>query len=263
VRFVDLSAPIVSSHTDDAILASHVRFVDHQEGAQEIEAMFGLPPRLLRDGEGWAREILTIGTHNTTHVDAPYHYNSQIKGKPAARIDELPIDLFVGPGVVVDMTSKADGESVGIDDFEAGLDAAGHQLTPRDIVLVRTGRDALYFDPDYMQHGPGVTPEATRWLFEAGVRVMGIDAWGWDRPLRLQAAEALEANATGIFWAAHQVDLPYCQIERLFGLDQLPPTGFTVLCLPLRLVGASAAPARVVAVLPGPGAPQAMDANAI
>jgi len=44
-------------------------------------------------------------------------------------------------------------------------------------------------------------------------------------------------------------DLPYCQIERLYGLDQLPPTGFTVSCLPLRLVGASAAPARVVAIL--------------
>ena len=53
----------------------------------------------------------------------------------------------------------------------------------------------------------------------------------------------------GIFWAAHQVGLPYSQIERLANLDQLPPNGFTVACFPLRLVGASAAPARVVAIL--------------
>jgi kynurenine formamidase len=53
----------------------------------------------------------------------------------------------------------------------------------------------------------------------------------------------------GIFWAAHQLDLPYSQIERLANLERLPPSGFTVACFPLRLIGASAAPARVVAIL--------------
>jgi kynurenine formamidase len=94
-----------------------------------------------------------------------------------------------------------------------------------------------------------VTAEATRWLFDQGVRVMGIDAWGWDRPLHLQAAEAIERDQAGIFWAAHQVGLPYSQIERLVNLGALPPTGFTVACFPLRIAGASAAPARVVAIL--------------
>jgi kynurenine formamidase len=98
--------------------------------------------------------------------------------------------------------------------------------------------------------GPGVTADATRWLHAQGVRVMGIDAWGWDRPLWMQAEDAKKAGKPGIFWAAHQVDLEYSQIERLVNLDQLPPTGFTVSCFPLRLVGGSAAPARVVALLP-------------
>jgi kynurenine formamidase len=80
--------------------------------------------------------------------------------------------------------------------------------------------------------------------------VMGIDAWGWDAPLHLQAEEAKSRNEQGIFWAAHQADLPYCQIERLAGLRQLPRTGFEVACFPLRIVGASAAPARVVAFVP-------------
>jgi kynurenine formamidase len=53
-----------------------------------------------------------------------------------------------------------------------------------------------------------------------------------------------------VFWEAHQADLPYSQIERLVNLDALPPTGFQVSCFPLRIVGASAAPARVVAFLP-------------
>ena len=79
---------------------------------------------------------------------------------------------------------------------------------------------------------------------------MGIDAWGWDGPLHLQAQEALERDEPGIFWAAHQADIPYSQIERLVNLGGLPPTGFQVACFPLKIVGASAAPARVVGIVP-------------
>jgi kynurenine formamidase len=78
---------------------------------------------------------------------------------------------------------------------------------------------------------------------------MGIDAWGWEAPLNLQAQEARERDEAGIFWAAHQADIPYCQIERLAGLSALPQTGFEVACFPLRIVGGSAGPARVVAIL--------------
>jgi kynurenine formamidase len=133
--------------------------------------------------------------------------------------------------------------------LEEALAASGERLSPGDIVLVRTGRDAFYGQAGYIDRGPGVTAEATRWLYDQGVRVMGIDAWGWDRPLRLQAKDALERDAAGVFWEAHQADLPYSQIERLVGLDQLPPHGFTVACFPLRIVGASAASARVVAII--------------
>jgi kynurenine formamidase len=82
------------------------------------------------------------------------------------------------------------------------------------------------------------------------VRVMGIDAWGWDGPLYLQAQEALERDEPGLFWAAHQADLPYAQIERLANLGELPATGFQVACFPLPVVGAGAAPARVVGIVP-------------
>jgi kynurenine formamidase len=94
-----------------------------------------------------------------------------------------------------------------------------------------------------------VTAEATHWLFEKGVRVMGIDAWSWDAPLDRQAKEALARDEKEILWAAHQCDLPYSQIERLTNLGALPPTGFTVACFPLKIKGASAAPARVVALV--------------
>jgi kynurenine formamidase len=252
MRFVDLSAPIEPSPPDTPEpLRTEIEYSDHAAGAQAIEALFGVPSRLLRDGEGWATEDFTrLGTHNSTHVDAPWHYNSTIGDERAQTIDELPLEWFHGPGVVLDMTAKEDGDAVTVEEVEGELGRIGHELAAGDIVLVRTGRDRFYGDPDYIARGPGVTAAATTWMFERGVKVMGIDAWGWDAPLHLQAAEARERDEPGIFWAAHQCERPYCQIERLVNLGRLPADGFTVSCFPLKVVGASAGPARVVAMVP-------------
>ncbi len=249
---IDLSAPIHSSPPElPDPLRVDIDYADHQAGARQIEQLFGVRSALLRDGEGWANETITrLGTHSTTHVDAPWHYNSAIRGEPAKPINELPLDWFLSDGVVLDMTRKADGDAVDVADVEVELKRIGHELRPLDIVLIHTGRDRFYEQLDYIALGPGVTVAATVWLHERGVRVMGIDAWGWDRPLHLQAAEAVERDEPGVFWEAHQADLEYSQIERLVNLSALPSTGFRVACFPLRIEGASGAPSRVVGIVP-------------
>jgi len=60
VRFVDLSAPIVTDAAPD-FLRTEVELAGHAEGARQIQALFGVPPELLRDGEGWAVETLKQG----------------------------------------------------------------------------------------------------------------------------------------------------------------------------------------------------------
>lgn len=251
MELIDLSAPIVPDRNDiPEILRTDITFVDHATGAKQIADIYGVAPELLRRGEGWAIDTFTrFGTHNSTHVDAPFHYNSTIDGLPAQTIDQLPLDWFFRPGVVLDFRDRADGEVIEAVDVEAGLQAVGHELTEFDIVLMRTGRDAYYGDSDYSSRGPGVSAEATHWLYDKGVRVMGIDAWGWDQPLPMQAEAAIASGRPGVFWAAHQAELAYSQIERLVNLHLLPPTGFTVACFPLRLIGGSAAPARVIAIV--------------
>ena len=252
MRFIDLSAAIAPSPEDTPpFLRIDIEYHDHAQGAAQARAILNVPPSVFRNNEGWATETITrLGTHDSTHVDAPWHYNSTIQGQPAPTIDQLPLAWFFSDGVVFDFTHKADGDAITVEEIQAQLDAMGYQLKPLDIVLMHTGRDQFYNQPDYLFRGPGVTPEATRWLYEQGVRVMGIDAWGWDQPLNIQAQKALEAGGKpGIFWAAHQVDLPYAQIERLVNLDQLPPHGFKVACFPLKIQGGSAGPARVVAIL--------------
>lgn len=249
MKLVDLSTTI--DHNERSpVDRAQIEYLDHAAGAQQAEMMLGVKPSLLRDGEGWSVEnILYLNTHSVTHVDAPYHYNSTIQGKPAQTIDELPLEWFFSDAVKLDMTHKADGDPMTTEDAKAALDAIGYTLKPLDIVVVQCGADQYYGQPDYMMHGSGTTAECTMWLYDQGVRVMGIDAWGWDRPLHLQAMEANEKDEQGIFWEAHQCDRAYSQIERLINLDQLPATDFKIACFPLKIERASAAPARVVAML--------------
>ena len=62
--------------------------------------------------------------------------------------------------------------------------------------------------------------------------------------------EARERGEPGIFWAAHQADLPYSQIERLANLGDAAADGLPGRVLPAQDRGGSAAPARVVALVP-------------
>ena len=139
IRTVDLSAPISSVDAPESdALAVSIDYIDHRAGAREIEKRFGVPAELLRDGEGRSRETLTIGTHNATHVDAPYHFNSHVDDAPAETIDVLALDQFFAPSVVVDMRHKADGNAVDISDFAEELATVGHDLDPDDIVATHT-----------------------------------------------------------------------------------------------------------------------------
>ena len=92
--------------------------------------------------------------------------------------------------------------------------------------------------------------ESTLWLIEQGSRVMGIDAWGWDRPFWAIKEEFQKTGNREILWGAHRAgrDKEYCHIEKLANLDTLPePYGFTTCCFPVKFKGGSAGWCRVVA----------------
>ncbi len=251
MHFIDLSATITNTPDGTPEYSkTEIQYFTHAEGAAQAAAL-AVPTHLFRNGEGWATERITcLETHGTTHVDAPWHYNSTIYGVKAQTIDELPLEWFFSDGIKFDFSRKADGDAVSASDIEKELSRMNYRLKPLDIVLIYTGRDIYRDSPDYFFKGCGVTAEATTLLFDAGVRLTGIDAWGWDIPLHLQAQKALENGKPGSFWSAHQVGLPYSHMERLVNLSALPAKGFQVACFPLKIARASAAPARVVAILP-------------
>src|SRR6202011_266202 len=202
-------------------------------------------------GLGWAVEEVQAITHTGTHVDAPYHYGPTSEGRPARRIDEVPLEWCFAPGVVLDMRHKANGELIAVSDLQASLCKIGYSLKPLDIVLLQTGADKRLNSPAYFEQ-PGLGREGVLWLVEQGVRVIGIDAYTLDRPFASMVADYKRTGDGRFILPAHfsGITREYCQIEKLANLDLIPrPTGFYVSCLPVKIKDASAAWCRVVALV--------------
>lgn len=254
-RIVDLSKKIFDNPRDPFFMRVKIKHKPHG-AARWLVRLLGLPFRLFpQDFAGWADDVITkMGVHSTTHIDAPWHYGPTLAdGRRPASVDEMPLELGFGPGVVFDMRHKVDGDEITVADMEASLAASGATLCEGTIALIMTGRDRLLGTKDCWKRGTGMSAAATEWLIDRGVLVMGVDQWGWDLPFHEQIRRAKETNDRTLFWQGHLVGRrkPYWQMEQLCGLDQLPAHGFDVAVFPLRLAGASAAPARVVGFLYG------------
>jgi arylformamidase len=188
----------------------------------------------IRDGANANVTELDIDAHAGTHVDAPLHF---IDG--GRSLDAIGLEPFIGPAAVVDV-----GPAIEIDATVL------QSLVPigAERLLLRTGnseKPEIYdrFDRSFA----GLTLDAAEWLVDAGLRLVGIDYMSIQR-----FAEPDDV---------HRVLLG-AEIAILEGLRlaAVEPGDYELVCLPLRLVGTEAAPARAI-LLPQPSAPRSPQAN--
>ena len=250
MKIIDLGVPMEAVPGQGQ--AVEVTHIPHEDGAAGMRQIFGCSKDDLPQGLGWAVDTLTLSTHAGTHVDAPWHYSPVSEGKTARTIDEMPLEWFYGDGVVLDMRHKSRGSAVTVDDLKETLNGIGYTLKPGDIGLIQTGADKYWGTPEYLEAGCGMTRESTLWLIGQGIRVMGTDAWGWDRPFWAIREEFQKTRDKSIIWGGHYagIEKEYCHIEKLANLDKLPrPFGFKIACFPIKIVGGSGGWSRVVAIL--------------
>lgn len=258
MRFVDLSIPIENDvASDPAMACPHIEYLGHQATFDRLAAFFpNLSLADLPDGQCWAIEKVDLTTHNGTHLDAPYHFHPTMNGaiveggERAHTIDEIPLDWCFRPGVKLDFRRFEDGYVATVDDVRAELERIGHRIRPYDIVLVNTRAGARYGSDDYVTSGCGVGREATLFLLEQGVRITGTDGWSWDAPFVYTAKRVAETGDTSLIWEGHKAsrERGYCHLEKLHRLEDLPPSGFTVCCFPVKIKAASAGWTRAVAI---------------
>jgi len=256
-KLIDLSTPLSNNPVSEARV-SEIEYIDH-ESEQSVKRIMGrfdctreeLPNKNAKgEGLGNAVEVIHAGTHTATHLDAPWHYSPICEGKRSKTIDEIPLEWCIGDGVVLDFRRFGDGHVITKAELQEELARIGYTVKPFDIVFIMTGRDKEIHSKAYFEQ-PGMGREGTLWLAEQGVKIMGIDAWGFDTSFA-KMKEAYKATGdNSVIWQAHLAgrEKEYCHIEKLTNLDKLPPFGFTVICFPVKIERASAGWTRVVALV--------------
>jgi kynurenine formamidase len=249
----------------DALAGGAVKIVDLTQPLTESTPVIKLPPPFANTpgltrteisryddrGPAWAWYTLTIGEHVGTHLDAPIHW---VTGKDGADVASVPPRSLVGPACVIDKTREtaADpGYLLTVADLES-WEAEHGRIPDNAWVLLRTGWGTRAHDEEaFLNVGPdgpqtpGPDVEASRWLAGErqisgfGTETVGIDAGaagGFDPPFPLHSF-LLGAGR--------------CGLTQLANLDQLPITGALIMVAPLRLVGGTGSPSRVLALTPG------------
>ncbi|MGO4569814.1 cyclase family protein [Rhizobium sp. 2YAF20] len=198
------------------------------------------------DGDLACNHSLCLSEHSGTHFDAPLHF---IKG--AKSIADIPLQQFFGRMATISAQDCAPCEAVGVDrilDFE---DLHG-PIETDDAVFFHFGwdrfwNDALHQDR-FLKDWPGLSQAASEYLLDKDVRIVGSDCLSIDR-----------YGSTD--FPAHNILLGSDVLigENFANLGQVPPYCFLA-AMPLAIAGGSGAPARAVALVRSPTAPNQMAA---
>lgn len=155
------------------------------------------------DGGSAANELIVLGGHVGTHIDALAHVsqdgfvfggvpaNSILSHEGFRRLGADDFAPFAGRGVLLDVTAVHGvdvldaGYEVTPDDLQAAQERADVEIRPGDVVLVGTGWSRCWNDRDAFvglgggAPGPGVA--AGKWLAERRPRMVGGETITFER----------------------------------------------------------------------------------
>lgn len=217
-RVIDLSYPI----------EDHFRWGVERTLAASFEA-----------GDGFQVTRLGFGVHGFTHIDSPRHILPN--GPTTSSFD---MNSFVGPGAIIDISSVGDNEAISAE----MLAAAGEHVESGDIVIVKTAWDNRYSlgQKEFWTEAPYLNRDACEWIAEREPALVGYD-FPQDQPIRnllTGGSRPLEE------FVSHDVILRrgIPMIEYLYNLGSVESARPEICALPIKVLDADGAPARVVAL---------------
>jgi kynurenine formamidase len=249
----------------EELAVGHLRVVDLTQPLSPQTALLPLPSqwnnspafkiwelsRYDERGPAWYWNGFETGEHTGTHFDAPVHWVSG-KDLPNNTVDSIPPNKFVGPACVIDISAEA----VRNPNYLLTLEGVREweqqhgRIPARAWFLLRTDWSKRKDTKDYINlkengpHTPGLAKETSTFLAQerdvlgVGVETVGTDA-GQAATFDPPFPNHYVMHGSGKFGLAS-----------LSNLDQLPPTGAIVIAAPLKIVGGSGSPLRVIAITP-------------
>ncbi|MGE0824875.1 MAG: cyclase family protein [Candidatus Binatia bacterium] len=204
-------------------------------------------------------DAFIMSTHSGTHFDSLNHigYGDKIfngfdaarylgnKGWTKAGADKIP--PMITRGILLDIaTDKGvamlpDSYEITVEDIQRTLTRQGITMQQGDAVLIRTGRMTVWPDAKkFVPNEPGITKESAAWLIDHGAVLLGADTMGVEKfPMAKESVHAYAFAERGV-----------CLLE-LAWLEDLAKDKvyeFAFIAAPLKLRGATGAPARPLAL---------------
>lgn len=225
------------------------------------------------DGASAANDIIVMGTHVGTHIDALAHVSQdgRLHGDLDAEAEQVggrfmtggahDIPMLLCRGVLLDVPAALGrqmcegGQEITPADLDATVAAQATTPAPGDVILVRSGWGRLWSDPQRYQGSdtgvPGVSSDGARWLAQFQPAAVGADTI---------AFEQLAPGAGHSVLPAHRVLLVEAGINivETLDLEGLAAAGvhtFAFIAVPLPFVGATGSPVRALAITTGEQSP--------
>lgn len=187
-------------------------------------------------GFSYASKALTLAEHGPTHVDALCHLDP---APGAASIDQMPLDLFQGDGICLDVSEAAPRTDIGAEDLDGARERSAVPLEPGMVLLLYTATHERRGGTEaYLSQYPGLDASASAWIVEQGVKIFGVDCPSPDNPASKTYPCHMMCREHGI-----------THYENLANLDRLLNRRFTFVGFPLRIRGGTGSPVRAVAFL--------------
>src|SRR5713101_2625789 len=199
-------------------------------------------------GYWYAAARYAASEHGGTHLDSPIHF-----AENKATVDQVPLSQLIGPAVVIDIApacAKDPDYRLSVADIAAWEKQQG-AIPDSAIVLVRTGWGKFW--PDRTRYLGSATPGDTAHLHFPGISREAAEFLVTRRKINGVAIDTASMDyGPSKEFIAHQIinGANVYGLENVANLEKLPPTGATLIGLPMKIKGGTGAPTRIIAILP-------------
>lgn len=187
--------------------------ITHKAGAAILSQGFDIDASDWPDGYAISNEIVTLSTHQGTHIDAPLHYSPT-----GAAIPALNVNDFLGNAVVfTDLSEGRHTVDFDRDTYVAKLDAFQGLA---NAVFFITGAWRRFGEESYFTNFKGIPVDLIELALERGYHLIGTDAFSVDPPFACMSTAFEKSRDPADLWPAHVLgrNNPYYQLERLHNM---------------------------------------------